>query len=243
MPKRLSIVIPVYNEAATTATLIYKVLSFPLDGYEKEIIAVESNSTDGSREIVQKLAAEGKIKAIYEDRPQGKGHAVKTGLAQATGDIVLIQDADLEYRVEDYPALLAPIEQGKTSFVLGSRHLGREDWRYRRSGAGKWLGHLMDIGVWIYTQFFNWVYQTSLTDPATMFKVFRRSCLEGITFRANGFEMDWEIVAKLMRKGFKPLEVPVSYQSRSYAEGKKIRLWRDGTRSLVAIIRFRFGPL
>lgn len=240
---RLTILIPVYNEAATAAQLLQKVLDFPLPTLEKEVIVIESNSSDGSRAVVQALETQSRVQAIYEDRPCGKGHAVRAGLARATGDWILIQDADLEYDVEDYPRLLAPLQNGSAAFVLGSRHLGQRDWRYRRTGVGHWLGPLMDLGVWGYTQFFNRVYGTSLTDPCTMYKVFRRDCLQGLTFHSNGFELDWEIVAKLVRKGFVPVEIPVAYRSRSFKEGKKVRIWRDAWRSLCAIVRFRFAPL
>lgn len=243
MPRRLSILIPVYDEAATAAILLKKVIDLPLPDIEKEIIVIESNSKDGSRALVQQMEAQGLFKVIYEDRPQGKGHAVKAGLSRATGEWVLIQDADLEYDVADYPALLAPLQKGATVFVMGSRHLGLRDWRYRRTGAGRWLGPIIDLGAWVYTQFFNLLYGTSLTDPCTMYKVFRRDCLTGITLHSNGFELDWEIVAKLVRKGFKPLEVPVTYRSRGFNEGKKVRIWRDGWRALVAIFHFRFSSL
>ncbi len=244
MPHRLSIIVPVYDEMPTVATLLRRVLDVPLDGIEKEIIVVESNSQDGSRSVVQKLEAETKIKAIYEDRPFGKGHAVKTGLAAATGEWILIQDADLEYEVSDYPMLLGPLERGDAAFVLGSRHLGHQGWRYRKGTAvGSLRNFLINAGVWLLTQFFNVLYGERLTDPATMFKVFRRDALQGVTLRADGFELDWEIVAKLTRKGLRPLEFPVTYRSRGFNDGKKVRLWRDGWRALFAIVRFRFSPL
>jgi glycosyltransferase involved in cell wall biosynthesis len=241
---RLSILIPAYNEAATAATLIQQVVDLALPGWEKEIWVIESNSSDGTRAIVEKAAQDHSIiHLIYEGSPQGKGHAVKTGLSRATGDFILIQDADLEYDVADYPALLAPLQSGQTVFVLGSRHLGKRDWRYRRTGAGRWLGPIIDLGVWAYTQFFNLLYGTRLTDPCTMFKVFRRDCLSGLSWQSDGFELDWEIVAKFVRKKYIPLEIPVTYHSRNYQEGKKVRIWRDGWRALIAILKFRFVAL
>jgi glycosyltransferase involved in cell wall biosynthesis len=244
MPNRLSIIIPVYNEMATVATLLNRVVTYPLEGIEKEIIVIESNSMDGSRSVVQKFDAEAKIKAIYENRPEGKGHAVRAGLAAATGDWILIQDADLEYEISDYPTLLNPLKRGEAAFVLGSRHLGHQSWSYRSTSAvGTFMSVFINAGVWVYTQFFNQLYGQRLTDPATMFKVFRRDCLQGLTFHSNGFDLDWEIVAKLVRKGFTPLEFPVTYRSRGFNEGKKVRLWRDGWVSLVAILRYRFGSL
>jgi glycosyltransferase involved in cell wall biosynthesis len=239
----LSIILPVYNEKATASLLLEKVLAVSLPGIEKEIIAIESNSTDGTRAVIQRYEAEGKLKAIYEDKPMGKGHAVKTGLAVATGEWVLIQDADLEYNPADYPKLLAPLQEGKTSFVLGSRHLGHQDWRYRRRGTARWVGYFIDCGAWVYTLFFNALYRVALTDAATMYKVFSRRCLEGIHLESDGFELDWEIVAKFIRRGFIPMEIPVSYESRSFAEGKKVKIWRDGWRALIAIIQFRFKAL
>jgi glycosyltransferase involved in cell wall biosynthesis len=241
--RKVTILIPVYNEAATAAQLLRQVIDAPLPGLEKEIIVIESHSSDGSQAIVQSLAAQGAITAIYEERPQGKGHAIKTGLAKATGDVILIQDADLEYEVADYPKLLEPFQQGTDRFILGSRHLGQRDWRYRRTGAGRWRGPFIDVAVWIYTQFFNLLYGTRLTDPCTMYKVFLRSCLEGLHFQSNGFELDWEIVAKLVRKGIVPREIPVRYHSRNVQEGKKVRIFRDGWRAFCAILRYRVSAL
>jgi glycosyltransferase involved in cell wall biosynthesis len=240
---RWSIIIPVYQEKATFRQLLDAVLKIELVGVEKEIIVVESNSTDGTRALVKEFEAKGLIKAIYEDKPSGKGHAVKAGLAVATGEWILIQDADLEYDVKDYAALWRSAEESGSDFVMGSRHMGREDWRYRRSGAGKWFGPVIDGGVWLLTQFFNTLYGVSLTDPCTMFKLFRRECLEGITLRSDGFEMDLELVAKMIRKGVQPLEIPVTYNARSFAEGKKVRILRDGRRSLATIIRSRFNSI
>jgi len=237
---RLSIIIPVYNEIATVSRLLEKVIALPLAGVEKEIIAIESNSTDGTRDVVRRYESEGKLKALYEEQPMGKGHAVKAGFAAATGDWVLIQDGDLEYDPADYPALLAPLQEGKTSFVLGSRHLGHQDWRYRRRGRTQWLGYVIDCGAWVYTRFFNLLYGVALTDPCTMYKVFPRRCLDELRLTSDGFELDWEIVSKMVRRGHVPFEVPIAYESRSFAEGKKVRIWRDGWKALWAILRFRF---
>lgn len=241
--KKLSIILPAYNEERTLAAIMQKVLDFPLPGINRELLVVESNSKDGTRAIVQRFEREGKIKAIYEDRPQGKGHAVKAGIAAATGDWILIQDADLEYDVADYPTLLAPLQSGDKSFVLGSRALGRKTWQIRKQEAGKLFGPLLDMGGMLYTQLFNVIYGVSLTDPATMFKVFSRASVQNLHFVANGFDLDWEIVAKLIRAGHVPIEIPVKYEPRSVAEGKKIQFWRDGWAVLKAIIRFRFSPL
>jgi len=241
---RLSIIIPAFDEEATIGTLLQSVIDQPLESIEKQIIVVESNSKDRTRAIVRDFESRGLIQAIYQDLARGKGHAVKAGLAQATGEWILIQDADLEYKVSDYPRLLAPLQKGEAAFVLGSRHLGYKGWQYRsRTAVGPLAAIFINSGVLAFSWFFNVLYGVCLTDPTTMFKVFRRNCLEGITFKSDGFNLDWEIVGKLIRQGFIPIEIPVSYKSRGWNEGKKVRLVRDGWVSLKAIIEFRFSSL
>ena len=237
---KLSILIPVYNEVRTAQELLNKVLSTDLAPLEKEIIVIESGSTDGTKELIQRLEKTSGIKALYQDRPRGKGNALKLGLKTAAGDIILIQDADLEYDVKDYPDLLKPILENKAAFVLGSRHLGKADWKIRKFIEHKFQARLINVGGVLHTLLFNLLYGVRLTDPATMYKVFKRECMDGLTFKSNYFELDWEIVAKFVRKGFIPVEVPVSYSSRSKEEGKKIRFFRDGFLVLWAIFRFRF---
>jgi len=239
--RSVSILIPAFNEAATIAELLRQVLAVDLGSLTKEIIIVEANSTDGTRAIVQRFEEEGKIKAIYEDRPRGKGHAIKKAFQAATGDILLIQDADLEYRPSEYPDLLAPFSNGNVHFVLGSRHLGEGSWRFRKFIKSRASAYIFNIGNHACNFLFNTVYGTTLTDPTTMFKVFRRTCIKPLHFRSNFFELDWEIVAKLIKAGYLPLEVPISYVSRSFQEGKKIKFWRDGLLSLYAIFRFRWA--
>ncbi len=236
---KISILIPIFDEAGTARELLDKVLAVEIEG-EKEIIVVESGSTDGTRAIVEEYEKSGKIRALYQEKPRGKGNALKVALEAATGDIIIVQDADLEYDVKDYPQLLAPIIAGEVDFVLGSRHLGHEDWQFRSFIKDQFYARVINIGGKVFTTLFNFLYGVSLTDPATMYKVFRRSCMEGIEWKCNYFDLDWEIVAKLIRKGFVPAEVAVSYASRSTAEGKKIRFWRDGTTVFLAIVRFRW---
>ena len=190
--------------------------------------------------MVRALAHAKKVRAIYQDRPMGKGNAVKTGFRAAKGDIFLIQDADLEYKVSEYPKLIAPILTGRANFVLGSRHLGHGSWKIRRFTKNRLKSAFFNAAVLGCHTLFNILHGTRLSDPTTMFKVFRRECIEGVVFRSNHFQMDWEIVAKILRRGHPPVEVPVSYVSRSVAEGKKVRFWRDGPLSLYAIVRFRF---
>lgn len=237
--EKLSIIIPIYNEAATCQELLDRVLNIKLP-VKKEIIIIESNSTDGTREIIQKLEKQKEIKLIWQPKPLGKGNAVQHGLAIATGDIILIQDADLEYKPEEYPLLLAPILAHKTSFVLGSRPLGKESWSIRRYPSYFFYARLLNFGGLLYTMLFNLFYGIWLTDPATMFKVFRKECIKDVLWKTTYFDFDWELVAKLIRKGYKPIEIPISYASRSTAEGKKIRFFRDGFLVLCAIVRFRF---
>lgn len=237
--QKLSIIIPIYNEAAYVSQLLDRVLAVQLP-VSKEIIIVESNSTDGTHDIVKKYEKKKNIKVLYQEKPLGKGNALKLGFQHATGDIILIQDADLEYKPEQYGQLLEPILSGKTSFVLGSRPLAKEGWGIRKYPGYFFYARLLNIGGFFYTMLFNLLYFTWLTDPATMFKIFKRECISAMTFKSNYFDLDWELVAKLIRKGYKPIEVPVSYHSRSTAEGKKIRFFRDGFLVFFAILRYRF---
>ncbi len=236
---KLSIIMPLYNEAKTIDEIMKRVAKVKI-GMTKEIIIIESNSTDGTKEKVKEYAKKQNVKAFYQSKPCGKGNAMKLGFKKATGDIILIQDGDLEYRPEEYPKLLAPILNDKTKFVLGSRNLGKGDWKIRKYKKEGTYGSILNFGGVFFTSLFNFFYRTKLTDPATMFKIFKTECMKDINFKSNYFELDWEIVAKLVKKGHIPVEVPVSYRSRSKEEGKKIKFFRDGTRVFGAIIRFRF---
>lgn len=247
MALKVSIIIPVFNEASTVRELLNRVWAQELPGFTKELVIVESNSTDGSRKIVADFTEEKKrdpspCKLIFQDRPLGKGFAMREGLAAATGDIILIQDADLEYDVNDYPALLQPIADGRTAFVLGSRHLD-VGWKIRHFEKSPWKSLVLNLGGWFFHGFFNLLYGQRLTDPTTMYKVFRRECLTGLQFSANRFDFDFELLGKLIRSGFHPLEVPVSYSSRGFDQGKKVRVFRDPMTWVIAIIRYRFSAL
>jgi glycosyltransferase involved in cell wall biosynthesis len=246
---KVSIIIAVYNEARTVGALLEQVWAQPLPSpATKEIIIVESNSTDGSRELVADFAARHadrpgeRIQIIHEDRPRGKGHAIRQGFAAATGDIFLIQDADLEYDVADYPDLLRPIMDGRTAFVLGSRHLGPNRWKIRRFAHNSLQALFMNLGGVLFHTLFNTLFGTRLTDPTTMYKVFRADCLHGLSLGCNRFDFDFELLGKLLRAGFHPLEVPVSYQSRGFEDGKKIRVLRDPLTWVLAILKCRFSP-
>lgn len=241
---KLSIIIPIYNEAATAAALLDQIVAMSLEGVEKELVIVESGSTDGTTDIVRRYEGKPGVRVVYEDRPRGKGAAVRKGLSLITGDVFVIQDADLEYSVSDYPRLLKPLMTGEADIVFGSRGLDpQQRWQYRRfRGLVEGLyGRVVNWGGLLYTHLFNVLYGTRLSDGATMFKLVRRRLIDGITLRSDVFDYDWELQAKLAKRGYKILEIPVSYKARSRAEGKKVRFWRDGWRVLVAIIRYRFS--
>jgi len=237
--EKLSIIFPCFNEEAYVAdvleALLAKKLSIP-----KEVIVVESNSTDRTREIVQRFASHPDVKLILEERPRGKGHAVRAGLKAATGSIILIQDADFEYDLDDYDALLDPILQRKTTFVLGSRSLGLDDWKVRRFAQSHVKEVMLNLAQLVFAETFNVLYQKRTTDINTMFKVFRAECLEGLDLTSDRFDLDIELVCKLVRNGNSPFEVPVNYVARGFEEGKKISFVRDALPSYWAIFKYRF---
>ena len=245
---KVSIVIAVFNEAPTVATLLERVWAQALGpGIAKELLIVESASSDGSRELVAEFVARhpptsaAEARAIWQSAARGKGWAVREGLAAATGDIVLIQDADLEYDTADYPELLAPIIEGRTALVLGSRHMGANGWKIRRFAAGGLQASVMNMGGLFFRALFNLVYSVRLSDPTTMYKVFRRQCLEGLTFSSDRFDFDYELLGKLLLAGYVPLEVPISYSSRGFDEGKKIRMFRDPIGWVAVIVKTRLA--
>nr|MDO8118497.1 glycosyltransferase family 2 protein [Candidatus Sigynarchaeota archaeon] len=236
---KLSIIMPVYNERRYIEQILKKIWSVKT-GIDRELIIVESNSTDGTREIVKQYERKDGIHVIYQDKPLGKGAALKEGFKRARGDIILIQDADLEYEPDDYPILLKPILDNDADFVLGSRHLGKNTWKIRRSTPLMWNARLIDIGSEFLSWLFFLLYHVKLTDPQTMFKVFRRECISGMEFKSNSFAFDWEIVIKMVKKGFVPVEIPVRYRSRSKKEGKKVKILKTGLQSLWCLIKYKF---
>ena len=241
-PAKLSIIMPVYNERATAAALIERVLGLELPGLEKEVVIVEGNSTDGTRELVRGYEGRPGVKIFYEERPRGKGAAVRTGLSLVTGDFILIQDGDLEYDPADIPRLLQPLLSGETDVVFGSRVItSPQHWQFRRfRGIERLYGFFVNLGGVLFTGLFNLLYGTRLTDGATMYKLFRAVDLKTLTLRSDGFDYDWELSGKLAKQGRRFAEKPVFYKARSRAEGKKIRFWRDGVKVLAAILRYRF---
>jgi hypothetical protein len=238
-----SILVPVFNEKDTFPELMRTLLAKRLDhlGLQREIILIESNSSDGTRELVAGFAATPGVRIIYQDSPRGKGHAVRAGLAVATGDIMLIQDADLEYDLNDYDALLEPLLSNRAAFVLGCRHGGR--FRMRRFPQQRLLGDVLNIAHVLLAGLINVLYGQNMKDPFTMFKVFRRDCLYGLEFECNGFDFDHELVIKLVLKGYRPLEIPVNYCARSFSQGKKIRLFRDPPALIAADLKYRLRRL
>lgn len=237
--EKLSIILPAFNEERYIATVIDAVLEKSLE-IDRELIIVESNSRDRTRDIVLSYQGRPGVRVLLEDRPRGKGHAVRTGLAAATGSIILIQDADFEYDIDDYDALLEPLLQRRAHFVLGSRSLGLDDWKVRQYAANPLKALSMNVAQVAFAKTFNWLYQQRTTDVNTMFKVFRRECLDGVTLEGNGFELDIELVCKIVKNGYAPLEVPVNYVSRGFDEGKKIDFWRDAFPSYAAFFKYRF---
>lgn len=242
-PRTCSIIVPVFNEIQTFPELMRRLLAKRLDqlGLARQIILVESNSTDGTRELVARAAATPDVEVIWQDRPRGKGHAVRAGLEAARGDIVLIQDADLEYELDDYDVLLSPLLAGRAAFVLGSRHSGTV--RMRKFTDQRLLGAVLDTAHLFFTGVINTLYRQNLKDPFTMFKVFRRECLYGLEFECDRFDFDHELLIKLLLKGYRPAEIPVNYCSRSFKQGKKIRFFRDPPTWIAADLKYRLQAL
>jgi SAM-dependent methyltransferase len=241
--ERLSVVVPAFNEATTIRPMMDALIAKEIAGMDIEIIVIESNSTDGTREIVREYAEHPRVKIILEEKPHGKGRAVRTGLAAATGTYVLIQDADLEYDMEDYESLVQPLVSGRHAFVLGSRHGGRNLWKMRQFTGQRSISSFLNFGHWLFTTLINVLFWKRLRDPFTMFKVFRRDCLCGLRFECNRFDFDFELLIRLMQKGYTPIEIPVNYRSRSFKEGKKVSMLRDPITWLAALARLRFSKV
>jgi len=240
----LSVVMPVYNEKSTYRQVMEKLLSKRIEGVDIEVCVVESNSKDGTRKDVLAYQGHPRVRILLEDKPSGKGHAVRAGLGIARGDIILIQDADLEYDLDDYDKLVAPIRTGERSFVLGSRHpAGQKGWKIRHFDRAAHLSYAMNIGHRCFAFFLNIVFEQRLQDPFTMYKVFRRDCIYALRFESNRFDFDHEIVGKLVRNGYSPLEIDVKYHSRSFDEGKKISIFSDPPTWIRACLKHRFSQL
>jgi glycosyltransferase involved in cell wall biosynthesis len=223
----LSVVIPVYNEVNNISEILKRVQAQKL---ANEIIVVDDGSTDGTRTILTELNGQKKVRVILHERNQGKGAAVVTGMKAALGDILLIQDADLEYDPRDYPNLLRPIEEGIADVVYGSRFLGGP-----RRVAMFW--HMLANKM--LTAMTNILYDTILTDMETGYKVFRRGVVDGMTIHSKRFDFEPEFTAKILKRHYRIFEVPITFNPRDYSEGKKIKL-KDAFEAVWTLLKYRF---
>lgn len=234
MARRLSIVIPCFNEKATVEELLRRVARAPLPApLEREIVVVDDCSTDGTRDLLRELArrADPPFRLVEQPVNQGKGAALRRGFAEASGDLIVVQDADLEYDPRDYPVLLAPILEDEADVVYGSRFLG---------GPHRVLLFWHSVGNKFLTTFSNMCSNLNLSDMETCYKAFRKGVLDGVPLRSNRFGIEPELTAKFARRRARIYEVPISYHGRTYAEGKKIG-WKDGVAALWAIVRYNLA--
>ncbi|HEY6317830.1 MAG TPA: glycosyltransferase family 2 protein [Acidimicrobiia bacterium] len=225
--RSLSVIVPVYNERNTVAEIVRRMRAVELP-LEREIVVVDDGSTDGTRQVLSQLA-DSTVHVVLHERNQGKGAAVRTGLAQVTGDLVLIQDADLEYDPDDWPKLLAPAMKGRARVVYGSRFTGER----RNMLFVHWVGNRFLSLVT------NVLYNTTLSDMETCYKLFERDVIQRIRLRAERFDFEPEVTAKVLRQGIRIYEVPISYSGREFDEGKKIT-WHDGFAALWTLVKYRF---
>ena len=225
---KLSVVMPVYNESKTIREIVRRVLDVPI---EKEILIVDDGSTDGTREILRELDGKDGVRVFLQPVNQGKGAAVSVGFRYAEGDVVVVQDADLEYDPNEYPKLLGPIVDGHADVVYGSRFLG--------GGARRVLYFWHTVGNRFLTLASNMFTNLNLTDMETCYKMFRREVVQSMRIESRRFGIEPEITAKVARRGYRIFEVPISYYGRTYEEGKKIGL-KDAINAFFCILRFRY---
>jgi len=226
---RLSIIIPVYNEEKSIMQILTKIKKSDIGNIEKEIILIDDFSSDGTRDLLKNLKGEN-IKVLFHDKNYGKGKAIRTGLKVATGEFILIQDADLEYDPNDYSKLLKPLTNGMADVVYGSRILNKKN---------KISSIYFFLGGRLLTFLTNIIYFTNITDEPTCYKVFRKNVLDNIVLKCERFEFCPEVTAKIAKKGITIFEVPISYHPRNKKEGKKIKLF-DGIVAIWTLLKYRF---
>ena len=226
---KLSIIMPVYNERDTLREILSQVRAVELSGIEKEILVVDDGSTDGSGQILEEEAQAGDLRLFHHGENRGKGAAVRTAIEQATGNLIVIQDADLEYDPRDYPRLIQPIIEDRVVVVYGSRFLGP------RKAMLFW--HM--LGNKLLTLMTNILYNAILSDMETCYKCFRADVIRDIPLRSRRFEFEPEITAKVLKRGHRIFEVPISYYGREFHEGKKIS-WRDAPLAFWTLLKYRF---
>ncbi len=227
--RKLSVVVPVYDERNTIVEVVRRMRAVLLpDGLDLEIVIVDDGSSDGTRDVLPQLS-DSTVRVVYHEENRGKGAAVRTGFANVTGDLVLIQDADLEYDPEDWPRLVNPILRGKAQVVYGSRFTGER----RNMLYFHWIGNRFLSLVT------NILYNTTLSDMETCYKLFDRRVIDSLSLKADRFDIEPEMTAKVLRKKIRIYEVPISYAGREFDEGKKIT-WRDGFAALWTLVKYRF---
>jgi glycosyltransferase involved in cell wall biosynthesis len=228
--RKLSVIVPVYNERTTLVEVLRRMRAVELpDGIDREIIVVDDGSTDGTREVLRQVG-DSTVRVLLHEGNRGKGAAVRTGIGVANGDYILIQDADLEYDPEDWPRMIAPVQRGRARVVYGSRFTGER----RNMLFLHWVGNrLLSLVT-------NMLYNTTLSDMETCYKLVDRSLMLDLGLRANRFDIEPEITAKILKRGVRIYEVPISYTGREFDEGKKIT-WRDGFAALWTLVKFRFA--
>jgi glycosyltransferase involved in cell wall biosynthesis len=228
--RKLSVIVPVYNERTTLVEVLRRMRAVELpDGIDREIIVVDDGSTDGTREVLRQLG-DSTVRVLLHEGNRGKGAAVRTGIGVATGDYILIQDADLEYDPDDWPTMIAPVQRGRARVVYGSRFTGER----RNMLFLHWVGNRMLSLVT------NVLYNTTLSDMETCYKLVDRSLMLDLGLRSNRFDIEPEITAKILKRRVRIYEVPISYTGREFDEGKKIT-WRDGFAALWTLVKFRFA--